>query len=189
MEAIIEFIFANLFIILLIVGGIISMISRQGGGNQQRGQGQGEQRKQGEIDWKEIFKQEENDPGRGQPSPRPTPPGGSSGPQQGSRTAASDPAGVEEETRNAKSEYEQRLEEIQRRKKQAEEKIGEISDSPIFGNELSSPSSQKSKVDLQFSRISKKEAMQGVIWSEVLGKPRANQPHRSASLYRRQRRS
>ncbi|MCM3761506.1 hypothetical protein M3212_11995 [Alkalihalobacillus oceani] len=176
MENLLEFIFNNIFLVLIIIGGIISFLNRLGGNQneQQRQKSRPQQRSgrpqqgQGKIDWREIFQQEEAEPERPRRSTYAGPDGlGEEQPRQTAEVQFESPvAEIEEEQRQLKKRYE----EARRRQQRAAESARNSQQTPQRANE---------KLDLQLNRLSNNEAMKAVVWAEVLGQPRARKPHQT----------
>jgi hypothetical protein len=64
-------------------------------------------------------------------------------------------------------------EKAKKKQRRAEESAGKIENSPIVKGDITSQANQK--IDLDFKNISKQDVVKGVVWSEVLGKPRSRQ--------------
>ncbi|MCM3712829.1 hypothetical protein M3202_01925 [Alkalihalobacillus oceani] len=175
MENLLSLIFENIFLVLIIIGGIISFLGRLGGNQneQQRQKSRPQQQRsgrpqqgQGKIDWREIFQQEEAKPER----PRRSTYAGPSGleeeqPRQTAEVQFESPiAEIEEEQRQLKKRYE----EARRRQQRAAEAARSSEQTP-----------QNGQLDLQLNRLSNNEAMKAVVWAEVLGQPRARKPHQT----------
>ncbi|WP_096201310.1 hypothetical protein [Bacillus sp. FJAT-45350] len=175
LEAISDFIFGNLFFILLILGALFNFFMR---GEKKEESPQRRQRRPAEdqVDWKEIFKQEGSQTNQEQSSPSQVRP---------ERTEVSSPSELSQHVEA----IEQRRAELLQKKEEIRLKRNDISkgnieeSSPIFSNEIGRKSSS---LGLNFNKITNEEAMKGVIWSEVLGKPRAQRPHNSNNRFRRQ---
>ncbi|WP_078428847.1 hypothetical protein [Alkalihalobacterium alkalinitrilicum] len=162
-----DFLFGNIFFVLLILGALWNFFSRQAENKKEAEQGQKPKREQ-EIDWKEIFRQEQAPVERETPQPTVTreiePSFEPIHREVG--TAVSDRRTEMERVRD-------QLEEKRKKLRQTESKSitdAAITDSPIFKKEIGKKST---KLDLNFSNISQKEAMKGIIWSEILAKPKA----------------
>ncbi|MGO4887229.1 hypothetical protein ACJ2A9_05700 [Anaerobacillus sp. MEB173] len=176
-----QFIMQNLFFFLLVIGGIISFFQRLGGEEekkkQQRQQGrpqrqqrpQGQQRQPGrepKIDWDEIFRQEKNNPNQSRP------------------TQQNRPISRTEETiapiDERRNELYERIEAAKREKEKANERLERAVDSPIFKNDITKSGS---KLDLNFKKVSAEQAMKGVIWAEILNKPKARRTYSNQNQY------
>ncbi|MCR6110385.1 hypothetical protein HXA35_08585 [Bacillus sp. A301a_S52] len=143
----------------------------------QRPQGQQQRRtpsqseEEQEVDWRDIFRQEE----------RPTEPQSTESWSNRERsenksysepTVSSLPQEAENELSKTNRELHERYERIKKRQEQAAKQVGEIGDSPIMQGDLTR-SAAKPKVQLNFSHISREEAIKGIVWSEILAKPKA----------------
>ena len=83
------------------------------------------------------------------------------------------------ETSSARTEYEQQRERLRRERENAKRRL-ENADAPA------APSRQSRKTEaLPFSDLSGNDVVKGVIWSEVLGEPRARKPHRTNRMMKR----
>lgn len=172
MESIIEFIFANFVFVAVIIGGLLSLFSRMANSGQQQEQQQRRQQHPGQnqekVDWREIFRQEEGESGPSQPR-QPT----YVGPRQseGARSTTSPTASQVESGMNDllnEQQLQNHYEEARRRKEKVARRTREqVNEHDRTGGSL----------DLHLNRLSNKEAMKAVVWAEVLGRPRARQPH------------
>lgn len=159
----------------LIIGAILSFLQR--GREQeakketeQRGSGNGDA-KQTEIDWREIFRQEADFEPKQQKQ------------RQQTYTYTEEPQ-TSTEGFNRSNELLEKYEKAKRDKKVAERKIGgNLKDSPIYKDDITA----QRKIELDFSSISSEEAVKGVVWSEILGKPRAKGSYRPSINMRRRR--
>ncbi|MDE5413895.1 hypothetical protein [Alkalihalobacterium chitinilyticum] len=166
---ILDFLFGNIFFVILILGALWNFFSRQAEARKEAEQGKKPQREQ-EIDWKEIFRQEQAPDERDKPQPtvardvEPSFEPSFEPIRQEVDTAAKDRRTEMEKLRD-------QLEEKRKKLKHAEISTqSAISDSPIMKNEIGK---KRTKLDLDFQNISQEEAMKGIIWTEILGKPRA----------------
>ncbi|WP_280768505.1 hypothetical protein [Salipaludibacillus daqingensis] len=186
MEGLFNLIAESPLLLFFVIAAIISFLRSRGGEEEQKKQSgqpqtrqerpsqqkqQTQQRgsKDQEVDWKDIFRQET----------RPTEPQPSASRSnrqyetrgQSEPTVSSLPRGAEEELKRSKSELNERYERIQKQKQKAIEKGSLTDNSPITNNDLTLQ--KKDKIKLDFSKISRDEAVKGVIWSEILGKPKS----------------
>jgi hypothetical protein len=163
-------------LLIFFIIAIISFLGRmaKGGGqqNQQQGQNQPQQQQEEskEINWRDIFTQEEV---KAEPQP---------GQQQDSEMVTDQYAPSqhrEQETTqavNGRNELYDRLEEYKRRKRETEEQAPrQVQVSATSDNRTRSTS----HLDISVSNLSKQEAMKAVVWAEVLGKPRSRNPHKA----------
>ncbi|MDQ0254354.1 hypothetical protein J2S74_001729 [Evansella vedderi] len=164
----IEALLGNPLLLFFVIAALLSLFRNAGGNNQEEqkrsrrpASGRNTQG-QDEVDWREIFQQEQQP---AKPSPL-----------EETRTASREtveetysiPESVAKEQDKANRELQERYEQVQRRKKLAMEMADKQQDSPIYSNDISN-----SKVHLNFKKISREEAIKGIIWSEILGKPKA----------------
>ncbi|RKL68672.1 hypothetical protein CR203_01060 [Salipaludibacillus neizhouensis] len=166
MEGIFQLLQESPLILFFIIAALISFFRGSAKKNApEQGQSQHksetDNRKQ-EVDWKDIFRQEErsadNYPQERQAEDHSN--------DSDSRSASL--SEVDAEIGTASHELQERYNRLQERKKQAMKRAGEVDDSAIGrpGN-VRSP-----KVRLDFSRVSGNDAVKGVIWAEILGKPK-----------------
>ncbi|WP_078552776.1 hypothetical protein [Bacillus alkalicellulosilyticus] len=158
---IVDFLFNNPFLLILIAIWVFNRFRRQASAQQQQ-QGQPQkqaQRQEQEIDWKEIFRQEEF-PEQEKPAPRPLQP------------SPAEILPIEEDRRTS---LQIERDELRQKQELVNNNIftGGISDG-IKVNEIG----KKPGLALHFNQITNEEAMKGVVWAEVLGKPRAKRSHR-----------
>lgn len=152
-----------LFLILAAIFSFIQSRASSGKEEQQRPRPQQQedgrtQRPSGEgrpdVDWKDIFFEREEtkqEPKKEEPQ----------------RQAPADP-----ESSKSMTAIQEHYEKVRKRQRRAEESAGKIEDSPIVKGDLTS---QANQIDLDFKNMSKQDVVKGVVWSEVLGKPRAKQ--------------
>ncbi|WP_100406752.1 hypothetical protein [Bacillus solitudinis] len=172
MQNLFELILSNLFFVVLIIGGLLSFFKRVAQGNaQQERQEQGPQsEKPGKIDWKEIFNQEANEQ-----DDRPQQQ------QYEEEPVSFEPVSHEVEIAKVQNDDLQTRREdlIQRREmSRARSSSYEIGKQPVTKNR---------GLDLNLNKLSNKEAMKAVVWSEVLGKPRGRHPHQAFTQRSRSR--
>ncbi|WP_096434605.1 hypothetical protein [Alteribacter populi] len=191
MEGLIELITGNPLLLLMILFGLISLFGRMGGGNNQQEQRQPQPRRQqsethsdgrGEVDWKEIFRQEEAPPIERQPqaeAQRYEAP--SSAPSHSQYSADEQSAEASSKMNDVLHE---RYEQLRKRKKEANKKAAKLdADSPLLKNEISP---EQEKVSLDFSSVSREDIVKGVVWSEILGPPKSRKNRQSGGYTRRQ---
>ncbi|MFB4164880.1 hypothetical protein ACE1TI_13880 [Alteribacillus sp. JSM 102045] len=172
MQAIIELLLSNIFIIVLLIGGLISVFNRnkqQEETNRRTRQG-GENKK--EVDWKTIFQQESDK--RDNPQRRPTKPV----PEADAELVRPEKNNTTE-TNKQLDQYQERLEQLRSKQKAAEEKMKKIENSPVFEEaigEAHAGSDKTASSRSQFVSITRKEAINGIIWAEILGEPKARRP-------------
>jgi hypothetical protein len=182
MEGLFEAILGNPLLLFFIIAALLSFFQGLGGKNDQgRGQGQGQgpqqqehrraETQEDEIDWREIFRQEQF-PDQEHPTER-QPRAGSGSTQ--SQIPAEDSVAVkteaEKERNKANRELYEKYERAKQRKEQVAKDIGEIGDSPIMQGEIRDVI--KPKIALNFSKVSREEVIKGVVWSEILSRPKS----------------
>ncbi|MFA9455850.1 hypothetical protein ACERJO_03680 [Halalkalibacter sp. AB-rgal2] len=170
--------FSSLLPFIIIVGGLISFFGRMTKENnekqqqqqrQQTSPGQPQQEPKAEtanekqIDWRDLFNTDEFEQKTSWPGSEPVK--ASEDEQQNS-----DLKQEQERQREKKRKLDERLKKIRKR---SSAQSGE----PV--------ASESNGLNLQFDQISNKEAMKGVVWAEVLGRPRARQPHQTFVRNRR----
>ncbi len=150
----IEFILSNFFFLALLIGAIISVINRQSK------TGKKVERKQQEkptFQWEDLFDpetyQKEESPSPAAPSSENTPP--------------SEPVTSPRQT-EMEAYYEQK-EALERKKQQAEERLKHLNPSPLF--EERQTTERGASTPSHAFTVTNKDAVQGVIWSEILGEP------------------
>ncbi|WP_026689199.1 hypothetical protein [Alteribacter aurantiacus] len=195
MEGLINLLLNNPLLLLFAIFGLISLFGGAGAAKkgdqnqrqrpQQRQQGGQPAKEERDIDWKQIFGVEEEEQyDRKQPraesdtykAPRSL---GESEPKPDQYAA--DQQG-RRELAQTNDDLNDRYEEMKRRKQEAKRRSSKIDDeSPIFQKDIT----RKEKVELDFSSISREDAVKGVVWSEILGPPRSRNPRRQNSYGRR----
>lgn len=169
MGQLLDMVFSNPILMFLIIGAIMSFLQR---GKEQEAQKEtrknaspiGKGKKRDVVDWREIFRQEATPP---------TP-----------KKRVEQTYTYTEQQEHSPSPNNELLEKYERakRNREATKKYDEkLKNSPIFKDDLT----QSEKVQLDFSNISREEAIKGVVWSEILGKPRAKGSHRPSMNLRR----
>ncbi|KHF41888.1 hypothetical protein [Halalkalibacter okhensis] len=172
LERLFDFIVQNFVFVAVVVGGIISMLGRMSGAGQQqqenRGTGQRQRQPQRQpqpqeekVDWREIFKQEEVEPER----------------VPARQESKMDQVTVPVEKELLQQELQDRYDEL-RQKREKTLKRG------LETKSETEATNQSGGLDLRLNRLSNKEAMKAVVWSEVLGPPRGRQPHNTFSRKR-----
>ncbi len=169
MEGIIEFLFGNLFFLLLILGALFNFFIRAGK-KEEPPPKKRPQRAEEEIDWREIFRQEQaqTEQERKQSAP---PVRMEKIPHVGDSSVDISVPTVHEYS----TEIERKRQELAQKRKQLENRPIDVSEqSPIFTNEIGK---RRSALQMEFNQLTNEDAKRGVIWAEVLGKPRAKRPH------------
>ncbi|RKD73034.1 hypothetical protein ATL39_2236 [Sinobaca qinghaiensis] len=187
MDAFIEFLLGNIFFLFIAAAGIYSLFNR----GRQRAEDDGSQNKpvsgqpkrtgSGKIDWESIFQQEKPEGRRAPESERPTKPVPEA---EGEfvRGESTDPAS------GRTAQYYEKMEQAKKRRSEAEK--NPIDDtSPIFNQSLdnrrSLRSTEISSSKTSFSSPTHEDAKNGIIWSEILGKPRSQRPHQTSVYSKR----
>ncbi|MFK3937628.1 hypothetical protein ACI2JA_08970 [Alkalihalobacillus sp. NPDC078783] len=169
-----------IFFIIAIISFLGRMVKGAGQTNQQQGQNQPQQKQEEskEINWRDIFTQEE---AKAEPQPRQQQ---EQEPDMVTDQYAPSQHREQETTQatNTKNELYDRLEEYKRRKRESEEQAPkQVQLSATSENRTHS----SGRLDLSVGNLSKQDAMKAVVWAEVLGKPRAKNPHQAFAPTRR----
>lgn len=177
MDGIFNLFLNNPLILFIVIAVLLSLFRGSGGAQQeqkrpqQRRQPQqsgqqrqpsqsGERSNEDQVDWKDIFKQEQP-PTERQPTVRRTP-----------KSEQNEvPENVQAELSKANEGLQEQYEKVRERKRRARESAGKIQDSPIARGDVTKSSG--SDVQLDFSKITREDAIKGIVWSEILGKPKA----------------
>ncbi|WP_147802945.1 hypothetical protein [Alkalicoccus halolimnae] len=161
MTGFINLLFESPLLLFLIIAAIFSFIrsrSSQGeeqqerpGRPQQAGEGQQEassQRGKKELDWKDILFEGEEK---------------KSDPQMPERS-------------DSQTEMQKHYEEVRRRQRQAEKSTAKVKESPIVKGDITNPDNEG--ISLDFKNMNKQDVVKGIVWSEVLGKPKSKKHSR-----------
>lgn len=164
MEDLLRLITSNPILLFLVIGAILSFLQRGKEQERQRetrkpGAPASNEKRQDEIDWREIFRQESQT----EPAPRKQP----------------EPVQIQEVSRS--NELLERYEKVKRNRDSQKKSELAAKNSPIYKDDITA----SERIQLDFSNISKEEAVKGVIWSEILGKPRAKGSYRPSLNSRR----
>lgn len=186
MDAFIEFLLGNIFFLFIAAAGIYSLFNR----GRQRTEDDGSQNKpvsgqpkrtgSGKIDWESIFQQEKPEERRSPQGERPTKPVPEA---EGEfvRGQSTDPAS------GRTAQYYEKMEQAKKRRSEADKKPTDDT-SPIFNQALDNTRSSQSigsSSKVSFSSPSHEDAKNGIIWSEILGKPRSQRPHQTSVYSKR----
>lgn len=176
MEDLLSIVTGNPVLLFIIIGAILSFLKRgkEREANKETrkpGAPETEETPSAEIDWREIFRQEE----------KPEPVSKSERGQSYTYTEQSVPSSAAVNNQRG-NELLEKYEKAKQNKEAAKIFAHSIEDSPIYKGDIS-----QSEVKLDFSRITKEEAIKGVVWSEILGKPRSKGLYRPSLKTRRQR--
>ncbi|UCZ54495.1 hypothetical protein LGQ02_06960 [Bacillus shivajii] len=163
----------NPLILFFIIAAILSFFQGLGGDKKQedkrpnrpqnRPQQSGHQQKEEEVDWREIFKQEQPSvEERHEKTRQPT--------VERESVSKHEPA---KELEKANNDLSDRYEALKKRKEEALKQVKKVDKSPITEGDITK---KTSKVELDFSKVSRDEAIKGIVWSEILGKPRSRRP-------------
>jgi hypothetical protein len=171
MEQLLEFLFSNPLFLIIIIGAIASFLKR---GREQEAEEPRKTsaprppvKKEQEVDWREIFRQED------EAVPAPVR-------ERYSTTATKQETIAIEASRS--NELLEQYEKAKRKKKEVTKRNELVTkNSPIYKDDLT----VTNKINLNFANITSEEAVKGVIWSEVLGKPRAKGSYRPSLNTRR----
>ncbi|MFA9558780.1 hypothetical protein ACERII_15840 [Evansella sp. AB-rgal1] len=171
METIFELFQGNPLLLFFVIAAIISFLQGLGGKKKQDPRGPVNQRpqqtkEQDEVDWRDIFRQEQQEEQYPQTQ------------QQQSSYQRSEPEHketytasihIDSDLEKANSELQDRYAEMKERKERAarmEQKLNY--QSPILNGDIT-----RSNKALDFRNISGDEVIKGIVWSEVLGKPKS----------------
>lgn len=175
MEGLFQFFAESPFILFIIIAALLGFFRSGNAGKEQqqrqpqRGQ-QGQQRsapdkQEQKIDWKEIFQQESRPT-----EPQPTASRSQDMAEETSSNEVSLSRQTDAEIHNASTELQERYEKLQERQEQAKRRTASLDNSPYARKD--NIQKTKPKVQLDFSNISRDEAVKGVVWAEILGKPK-----------------
>ncbi|SDN43531.1 hypothetical protein [Alkalicoccus daliensis] len=166
MENLISLLLDSPLLLFFILAAIFSFIQSRSGSSDQEAEGrtnqpqtyeQGEEvsserRQQKEFDWKDIL-------------------------FEGEREAKQEEAPQKsEEPANNQTEMQKHYEKVRKRQREAEKSSAKVENSPITRGDITK--TDNSPVDIDFSNMSKQDIVKGIVWSEVLGKPKARQSRR-----------
>ncbi|MBU9712057.1 hypothetical protein [Evansella tamaricis] len=158
----------NPLILFFVIAAILSLLQGRGGKkdttntSSPRRQTTTTTQRQDEVDWREIFRQEQ-DPSDQRNQQESTAPNTIHSYELDSS--------LESEVEKSNRELNERYEQVKKRKERALEQAKTLENSPILNGDISNDSI--SNVRLDFSKISREEAVKGIIWSEILGKPKS----------------
>ncbi|MDT8861789.1 hypothetical protein N0O92_16370 [Alkalihalobacillus sp. MEB130] len=166
LENLLEFIAQNFIFVAVLIGGLISMFGRMAGGGQEQQEKRRNtnqrprqpQQQEEQVDWRDIFKQEEMKP---EPQPQPVQ----------AQTIEQPQLDVPLERDLREQELRDRYDELRKKREKNPEWNRKKRE------ETTKVSRDREGLDLQLNRLSNQEAMKAVVWSEILGRPRARQPH------------
>lgn len=177
MEDLLSVITGNPVLLFIVIGAILSFLKRgkekeANKGARKPGSPETEEAPKAEIDWREIFRQEDN----------PKPVSKSENGQTYTYTEQSVPSSDSGNNYRG-NELLEKYEKAKQNKEAAKRYAPTIDDSPIYKGDIAA----QSEVQLDFSRITKEEAIKGVVWSEILGKPRSKGSHLPSLKTRKKR--
>ncbi|WP_156897272.1 hypothetical protein [Alkalicoccus chagannorensis] len=159
----------NPIILFFIIAALISLfqsLGRQKSGSQTEG-GQGQQQsssqdqqrddrgESGKIDWEDVLF------------------GGGDGKKEEKQ---SQPQSREVEKSEAEKKMDERYEQLKEKQRKASEKAAKVDTSMIEQGDITKSGSHK--LDLGFDRMEKEDVIKGIVWSEVLNKPKSRQSGR-----------
>ncbi|UOE95669.1 hypothetical protein [Alkalihalobacillus sp. LMS39] len=161
--------------LIIILGALWNLFSRSAEQKkeQQPKKPQQQEQEKRNIDWEEIFTQAEQQPQQENSRPAPLQP-------------TIDTETITQHVEDKRTEL-QKERDILKKKQELLQKKAEagltfmndpIRQSPIESREIGKPPS----LQLHFSELTREDAMKAVVWSEVLGKPKAKQPRRSVRI-------
>ncbi|MED4127880.1 MULTISPECIES: hypothetical protein [Shouchella] len=169
MSDLVQFILANPLILIIIVGVLVSSLSKLGQSTQQQEERQNPQRqsaepqrrqqpaeqRQEEVRWEDYFPSE------------------SAPPEQ-----AYEPINEPSRQTDAQRDTATRQNELYERHREARRKVKELRNqsAPVVAVMAESEqTSSEGKLDMDFKNVSGKKMMEAVVWSEVLGPPKSRQ--------------
>lgn len=196
MEQLFELVFNNLWILLLLFGGLITFLGRGDSGQQQQEGSDGDSRRRGAFGkLEDLFEEFENARKENTPNRPQNDSSGSSGNHPTRRVPEAEAELYKEEAdepqnkSSALKEYEKRREELQKQKKNASQRLerasrqsaerGSVTSDGEIGGARRNPRS-----------INKKEAANGLVWAEVLSPPvtrRSGYPYQRQSTMSREK--
>lgn len=171
MNQLLDFLFGNPLLLFLVIGAILNFLQKGKDPEQKReprktGTPVSKEKQREEVDWREIFRQEAHT------EPKPT--------KQQEQSYKYEEQPVTEVKRS--QELLQKYEEAKRRKESEKStKKKSLADSPIYKDDLTA----SNKVRLDFSKVTREDAIKGVVWSEILGKPKSKGSYRPTLNTRR----
>ncbi|WP_377910750.1 hypothetical protein [Bacillus daqingensis] len=71
----------------------------------------------------------------------------------------------------AQTEMEKHYEQLRKKQRQAEKSASKLQKSPIVKKDITATAEQKVTID--FNNMTKQDVVKGIVWAEVLGKPKA----------------
>lgn len=176
MSEFIQFILANPLILIIIVGILVSSLSKLGQSSQQQEERQGNERQQGQQP--QQRQQPQSQPQRQQPVERRQKevrwedyfPNESAPPEQ-----AYEPV-RESQSQTDESNSSRSQQELYERHREARRKVKELKDqaAPVVAIATETNQSQSNgDLNMDFKNVSRKKMMEAVVWSEVLGPPKS----------------
>ncbi|AOM82587.1 hypothetical protein [Salisediminibacterium beveridgei] len=164
MAGIITLLFESPLLLFFLIAAILSFF--QSKGKEQRKQNERQPKREetevDEIDWRDIFRQEETTEQKA-PKQEPVPP------RYDADDRRTDSEKAKDSGTQMSDKWQQQYRELEKKKRQAAKSASKVSDSPIEMGEIAR--TKKPKIALDFSQVSRDEAVKGVIWAEILGKP------------------
>lgn len=166
-----------MFIVALIIGGLISLFNRNRTSQEQStDQSQQEDKQKKEIDWKSIFQQETDETPSQQRPTKPVP------------EAEGELVKPEEKSSNAAQheQYSQQMEELRKKQEEARQKAEKVGRSTVHENALDQAATRSTQPasGARFVPTSRRDVIQGVVWSEILGEPKARRPYPTSGMKR-----
>ncbi|GEK58749.1 hypothetical protein CHL76_04490 [Marinococcus halophilus] len=195
MEQLFELVFNNLWILLLLFGGLITFMGRGDSSQQQDGSGSDSKKRGGAFGkLEDLFEEFENARKENTPNRPQNDPSGRSGSHPTRRVPEAEAELYKEEADEpqnksaALKEYEKRREELQQQKKNASQRLERAS------RQSAEHGSVMSEGEIGGRRrnphaINKKEAANGLVWAEVLSPPvtrRSGYPYQRQSTMSRE---
>ncbi|MCT8139679.1 hypothetical protein H1D32_19370 [Anaerobacillus sp. CMMVII] len=165
-------IFTNPILLFFIIGAILNYLKKGNEQEEEKGKRKPgspvrQETQQKEVDWREIFRQEaQTEPAQKK--------------QQPQSYSYSEPKEISAEVQR-RNELLEKYEKAKKNKETAKRTERISKESPIYKDDITA----SNPVTLDFSNITRDEAVKGIVWSEVLGKPRSKGSYRPTLNTRR----
>lgn len=178
----IDLFLGNPFLLFVVIAAIISFFQNSGGNKKedqrrkaaprspQRSSRDVQKRREMEIDWREIFRQESAPIEKPQHERKYV--SNWDEPKSDSIEPYKTPIEIEEETNYANIELLEKYERLKEKQSLINEKVQTIQQMEITSKPLMTTKKAK-QVKLDFRDISGEDAIKGIVWSEILSKPKS----------------
>lgn len=170
---IITLLFESPLLLFFLIAAILSFFqnkNKEQKKNQENRQPRQKEEEADEVDWRDIFRQEAPKPEAPEQKPAQSPAA-----QDDRRTTYQKEQ--QDPTVKMNEKWQERYQELDERKRKAAKSAAKLGDSPIETGDITAK--KKPKIALDFSTVSRDEAVKGVIWAEILGKPKSMRKDRS----------